>query len=265
MLWGTLFIVTPATEERLMTFEATIATPQSPKQLRSRDSFYLSASGLILLLVLAGFAPTLYLRPMFEVRPIPPYLYVHGILLTSWFVLFFIQALLVSSGRTHIHKQLGIAATAIGAVIPFASLMAILGIAGRRVAVGVDLDRAIEGLTRIVVSGLLVNLVFASMLLAGVLLRRRTDYHKRLMLWGTLFLIDPATSRIGRWSVFEGITVQFWAMIIIMVILAAHDLFNLRKLHRVTIIGIMTWCLINLLMTQIPTWGLAQAFVRATV
>ena len=65
----------------------------------SRDPFFAVMSVVTLAIVLSGFAPTLYLRPVFKPVPIPGYLYIHGIVLTSWFVWFFMQTLLSSRGE----------------------------------------------------------------------------------------------------------------------------------------------------------------------
>src|SRR4029077_3127834 len=59
-------------------------------------------------LVLVGFTRSLYARALFHPDPIPPYLYLHGIVLTSWFVLAFVQALLVSAGRAESHRRIGV-------------------------------------------------------------------------------------------------------------------------------------------------------------
>jgi hypothetical protein len=57
-------------------------------------------STVTLVIVLAGFARTLYLRPVFQPQPIPAHLYVHGLVLTSWFVWLWVQTLLVQTGRS---------------------------------------------------------------------------------------------------------------------------------------------------------------------
>src|SRR5207247_370679 len=46
----------------------------------------------------------------FNVPPIPPYLYVHGLVLTTWFVLVLAQTCLVAAHRTVLHRRLGIVA-----------------------------------------------------------------------------------------------------------------------------------------------------------
>ena len=53
---------------------------------RSRISFYFIAHLALLAVMLVGFSPTFYLRAFFSVPRIPPVLYVHGVVLTLWFL-----------------------------------------------------------------------------------------------------------------------------------------------------------------------------------
>jgi len=46
--------------------------------MAARGTFFRATSGILLVFVLVGFTPTLYLRTLFEVPEIPPYLFVHG-------------------------------------------------------------------------------------------------------------------------------------------------------------------------------------------
>jgi len=61
--------------------------------------FFPIVSAGLLAALLVGFAPTLFLRSLFDVPPIPAYLYVHGIVLTTWFVLVFAQTCGVPSAE----------------------------------------------------------------------------------------------------------------------------------------------------------------------
>jgi hypothetical protein len=87
--------------------------PASLLRARSRW-FFIGAAGFLLLIVFLGFAPTFYLRPLFapyvRLRPVPWYRYVHGALMTLWYVLFLIQASLVAGGRVRLHRRVGVAA-----------------------------------------------------------------------------------------------------------------------------------------------------------
>ena len=49
--------------------------------------FFFIAQVALLIAVLVGFSPTFYLRPLFKVHPLPAVLYVHGAVLTGWFML----------------------------------------------------------------------------------------------------------------------------------------------------------------------------------
>jgi hypothetical protein len=53
---------------------------------RFATRFFLVASIVMLAIVVVGFAPTLLVRPLFDVPAIPAYLYVHGAVLCTWFV-----------------------------------------------------------------------------------------------------------------------------------------------------------------------------------
>jgi hypothetical protein len=59
-----------------------------PVASRARDARFAVQLALAMLAInLIGFGPTLYLRPLFDVPPIPLYLHIHGILGTAWFAL----------------------------------------------------------------------------------------------------------------------------------------------------------------------------------
>ena len=217
----------------------------------SRSWFYPTMAGLILLIVLAGFSPTLYLRALFDVREMPPYLYVHGILLTAWFVLFFLQTLLVAGGSTARHRTLGIAAVTIGAVIPLAGLMATFGIPDRVASAGLDVEQSVLRMMPVIVGNIQNVVFFAVALLCAVLLRHKREFHSRLMLWASLFIIGPALGRIWRWPVFadlEESTFISSALYLLMAVIVGQELWRERKVHRVTVIALgayIGWTLVQ--------------------
>jgi hypothetical protein len=75
----------------------------------------------VVITVFAGFAPTYYLRPYYTTASLMPLLHLHGLVFTSWLVLFVTQTTLVAAHRTDIHRRLGI----VGGVI--ALLMILVG------------------------------------------------------------------------------------------------------------------------------------------
>lgn len=81
-----------------------------------RTAFFLLLSLAILLAVAVGFGPTFYLRSAFGTvdrftgsASLSPHLAVHGVVLTAWFSLFAMQALLVKLGYARLHRRLGVA------------------------------------------------------------------------------------------------------------------------------------------------------------
>jgi hypothetical protein len=64
---------------------------------------------------------------------------VHGLVLTAWFTFFGMQALLVNSGRTRTHRQLGIAGAALAIAVVISSFVTMREAAQGVAAAGVDL------------------------------------------------------------------------------------------------------------------------------
>lgn len=60
------------------------------------------------------FCTDFFLRAAFNPRPIPPYLYLHGAILTGWFVWLIAQAWLMRSNNPGLHRKLGYFAASYG-------------------------------------------------------------------------------------------------------------------------------------------------------
>jgi hypothetical protein len=203
-------------------------TPVINRRRRERW-FYISMSIAAMITVFAGFAPTYYLRPYFNTAPLMPLLHVHGIVFTSWLVLFLIQTTLVAAHRTDIHRRLGI----LGGVI--ATLMIVIGASTAviRASQGATPAPSVSPLSFLVVPLGDIS-VFAILVGAGFYYRRRADVHKRLMLLATVSILAAA---IARWPfaimqagppAFFGITDLFVLACIL------YDLITLKRVHRAT-------------------------------
>jgi hypothetical protein len=218
-----------------------------------RSSFFFWSSALLLSFLVIGFAPTLYLRSFFAVPPIPGYLYVHGGVLTAWFVWFFVQTTMVRTGRTAVHRRFGVIGAIIAAAVVVAGPMATMGFVARLRAQGIDWDTdmsavpalGIEGQPMVqfaseVFWGNFVGIsVFAGLVVAAILLRRNSTAHKRLMLLASIALVGPALARISRWPVFGGEDSYFVPIVFLglLAVLFAYDVVSARRPHRATLIG----------------------------
>ncbi len=189
--------------------------------------FFPSISGALLATVLIGFAPTFYLRTLFSVPPIPAYVYVHGAVLTAWFVLVFAQTCLVAAHRTDLHRRLGLLAVADAVlVVPVSAMVAVRAVA-RYEAGGMD-PAAIQ----FIVIGDLVSLaVFSTLVVAAVRLRRRPDWHKRLMAVCCFIIIGPAVARLEHLGLAAPVPA---VLLLLLFVLAVYDFVGLGRLHRAT-------------------------------
>src|ERR1700686_4322336 len=94
-----------------------VARVPRPAGRRALRWFFPVVASLLLAGLLVGFAKTFFLRSQFNVPPIPPYLYVHGFVLTTWFVLVLAQTCLGAAHRTDLHRRIGIVAVVVGVLI----------------------------------------------------------------------------------------------------------------------------------------------------
>ena len=85
--------------------------------VRIRSRFFIGMSLVMLLIVLIGFSPTLYLRAYFDVPEISGSLWMHGIALTAWFVWFVLQTTLVAVDHTGLHRRMGLIGVVVGLVV----------------------------------------------------------------------------------------------------------------------------------------------------
>jgi hypothetical protein len=190
-------------------------------------------SGALLLIVLVGFSPTLYLRSFFDVPPIPMYVLIHGVVHTAWFVAVLLQSSLVTAGRSDVHRKLGWAVTVVGIATFVFSLAVTILLAARQETLGI-------GVLRIFWANLAALLCFAVFLCTAIATRRRLDVHKRLMILAAISVVQPALARIRQWPVFESIDGGLWALVWLALLIAAvavHDLRVSARVHSVTLLG----------------------------
>ncbi len=219
---------------------------------RGRTRFFLAIAGAILAIVLVGFAPTLYLRALFDVPAIPGLLYLHGTLLTAWFALVVTQAALVRAGNVALHRRLGVAGVALGVALVIVSTVVTLRFVDRvlhaptamdsdlSVALGFGAQAPLLGIAATALWGNLTSLTMFSVLVCcAVLARRRGDVHKRLMVLASVSILAPAIARISRWPGLGGdlgplVPSVFLSLLFAMV---GFDLFARRRVHWVTVVG----------------------------
>jgi len=155
-------------------------------------SIYLGAALAIASVMFLGFARNYYLRAWLGTRAISFMVHVHGLVMTAWVLLFVTQTLLIAKHRVDLHRKLGIVGVALAAVVLGLGVFTIANSIerqnpGANATLFMELFVAFDGISL---------LVFAGLVLAGVIYRQRREIHKRLMLIAMISLLPPAYGRL---------------------------------------------------------------------
>ena len=186
-------------------------------------------------LAFVGFAPTYFLKGWFGTPALPTVVHVHGLLMTSWFVLLIVQTSLVAARRTDLHRRFGVVGAVLAVVIVVMTVVMV--IIGLRVPRGVF---AMDATVALVSLGSVAQ--FAAFVGAALVCRRKPDAHKRLMFIATAVLI---TASVGRWPIIRVlggssaiVALAVYAVSDLLVVaMTIHDLVTRRRVHASLVWG----------------------------
>lgn len=208
---------------------ATVASGQRSAEQRERQFFLAMAAGLAAFTVFA-FAQWAA-RGMVAPLSLPWWVHVHGAAMICWLVLLVAQSYFVAVGRNRLHRQFG----RMGA--PLLLAIAVFGIVTGYQSV------ALHRVPPFWTNGFLLALAFTSTTLfvalaaAGIALRSRTDWHRRLMIGATIILLTAAFDRtlpaqlVGAARPFSEGGLQLVAV----AVMAAHDWRARGRPHAATV------------------------------
>ena len=154
------------------------------------SSFYVGFGLFALAIVLTGFSTT-YIIPMARRSFNAPWIvHLHGAAALLWVVLLIAQARLVGIRRTPTHRRIGKAG------IPLALLVWATGIGTALWAARRDLPVAGTAATSSLAGTAIGLSLFLLLVIAAVLMRKRPDWHKRLLVLATIQVLWPAFFRL---------------------------------------------------------------------
>ena len=166
------------------------AVDSLPRRVAGERPMYTWAVLAAFAAIFIGFAPTYFLKTFFGTPELTAVKHVHGVVMSAWFALFLVQARLVASGNTAMHRKLGVAGIALAGLVVYVGLQA--GIASARAGV-TPLPQIPPLAFFIMPVGEMV--AFTLLFTAAILLRRKSAWHKRLMLVATIAMVVPAFAR----------------------------------------------------------------------
>jgi hypothetical protein len=186
---------------------------------------YVWAALACALIALTGFARTYYLKGLLGGPPLPFLLHVHGLIMSAWCVLFLTQTCLVATHRVRVHRRLGVFG------VPLAILVVAISTYVTIHATAREIQSHVIGQFHFLFGFNLVNvLLFAALLSAGLTMRARPDFHKRLMLMATISILSPAIARATLLFTHNQ-TAQMLAVDCFFLIFVATDTIRHRRLH----------------------------------
>jgi hypothetical protein len=197
----------------------------------SERAFYGSMTAAIALVTFAGFARTFYLSAYFgTASALTPLLIIHGTVMTAWTVLLMVQSALIATRRADLHRIAGLFGVAL------ATLMAVLLILVTVIRTREQMHSAPVLAEVVLTASVPEVLAFIGLMSAAVALRRRSEYHKRLVIMAAVKLLPAA---VGRLPIIgpAGPVAFFGCSDLFVVALAVHDLIKLRRLHPATVWG----------------------------
>jgi len=208
-----------------------MARPRWPAE----RAFYLGLTSAMLLSVLVGFARSFYLKPLFPGWPAPaePVFYLHGAVFTAWCVLLVGQAALVSSGRTALHRRVGVwGALLAGAMVVLGTHASLVG--ARRPGGFVGIPGSPLEFLAVPICDMVL---FGSFVAVAIAKRRDLQAHKRWMLLATMNLLTAAIARWPGIITIPSPLVSFFLADLYLVALVVWDLRSRGRLHAATAWG----------------------------
>lgn len=161
---------------------------------KGRYSFFLIMSLVSLFAVLTGFAKT-FITPVTTGNFKAPFtIYLHGALAFGWVVLFITQTFLIHNKNYRTHKTLGILGIFLALGVSLTMLPAGIYQVQRELKEGLG-ETAISGIVGTFTSAF----IFLSLVLAGIVNRNNSEWHKRLMLLATIVVLWPAWFRFRHY------------------------------------------------------------------
>jgi len=165
---------------------ATLA--ESDPRARSEERFFFILAASMAAVLVAGFSLNLAMgRSSFAV---PLIYHLHGVVFFGWIGLFVAQTSLMARGNTALHRRLGWLSVL---MVP---LMVVLGIAITIASLRRTGGPFFFDANEFMIGNPIGLLTFAGMVGAALAMRRRTDWHRRLMIGAMASIMGPGFGRL---------------------------------------------------------------------
>lgn len=224
--------------------------------------FYLAMAWLAAAAALAGFSTT-YFFPLAGHRFHGPVVaHLHGLLFFGWIALLIVQVSLVRRRNLRLHKRLGVAALFLAPAMAVTCTMMGLYAVSRDLAAGGG-DSAYSQLVGVLTSMLL----FLAFVGIGLALRKRPDWHKRMMLLATIAILWPAWFRFRHflaWVPRPDLLLAIGLADSLILVAILRDALTFRRIHPAWLIfglGLIAEHVTEALLYDTAPWRAAARFL----
>jgi hypothetical protein len=166
--------------------------------MKSDRVFFSTAAAINLLIMLVGFSAFYTSGRAEGGRAVDPAIMavviVHGMSITAWYVLSLVQSLLITVKNRKLHMKLGWSALALAPIVAVSGLM----VAMRSAQAAPNFNFFGMHYHDFLLVMLVEIALFSGLVTAGMVMRKRPEIHRSMMLLASLSLLLGATTRIPK-------------------------------------------------------------------
>jgi len=215
---------------------ATTANETARYSYRQSQPFFVKLAWILSVIIVVGFAQNAALGRV-DIPRVPVWVHFHALLMLGWLGLFVTQNRLAASGNLVLHRKLGrIAAFLVCAIVGVACFAGVMSLALHRYP-------PFFSAAYFLMLTLVDTLGFGGLVLAGITNRHDTETHRRLIMGGTIVILEPAFGRLLPMPIIGGETGEWITMVIQLAFVGAialHDRRTLGRVHPATVsVGIV--------------------------
>ncbi|MEM6348206.1 MAG: hypothetical protein AAF927_30270 [Bacteroidota bacterium] len=214
-----------------------------------RDHYFFSINVILLLIVLIGFAPSFYLRPLSNRASLPFYLIVHGVSCTAWFVIIVVQSQWIRKKQISKHRKFGTYFSLIAPILVGSGYLVLyrtIQLYHQQFAPiieGMVVDKQ-QSFSALIITGDTIQLIlFSAFVFLGYRFRTTFEVHKRAMLIASILICQQALVRIGKMEIFmlgenPGASGGIYATVIPLLMLVSMLFYDVKKYKKPQIMSI---------------------------
>ena len=222
-----------------------------PLKTAIKRYFFVAMAALVIVTVFAGFAPSFYLRSSFlPDHELSVLLHIHGLVFSTWVILFLAQTLLIANGARVLHQRLGWFTVGIAAVM----LLLVGAATAEQMRRGLPIEEAATDISL----NLFGAVIFVVPLVGGIYYRKRSDWHKRLMLCSTIGLLGAPLLRVilmTSGAAFPtAIVLDSVVLDLFFLPCLAYDLLTRGRIHRAYAYMLALFVVSQIIMSSVLSW-----------